>query len=48
LVLITEIETEFDIMMDTDDIIALSSVGKAKPILEKYGVTFAEEASYAN
>lgn len=48
MVLITEIETEFDIMMDTDDIIALSSVGKAKPILEKYGVTFAEEASYAN
>ena len=48
MVLITEIETAFDIMMDTDDIIALSSVGKAKPILEKYGVIFAEEVVHAN
>jgi acyl carrier protein len=48
MVLITQIETEFDIMMDTDDIIALSSVEKAKPILEKYGVTFTEEFVHAN
>jgi acyl carrier protein len=48
MVLITEIEIAFDIMMDTDDIIALSSVGKAKEILAKYGVAFVEEASYVN
>lgn len=36
--LMTELETVFDIMLDTDDILNLSSVGKAREILAKYGV----------
>lgn len=36
--LVTEIETVFDIMLDTNDILELSSVGKAKEILLKYDV----------
>lgn len=39
--LVASIETAFDIMLDTDDILALSSYAKAKEILAKYGVTFA-------
>jgi acyl carrier protein len=39
--LVAELESAFDIMLDTDDIIALSSVGKAKEILAKYGVELA-------
>ena len=40
--LIAELEDAFDIMMDTDDIIELSSYEKGKEILskEEYGVTF--------
>jgi len=38
--LIAEIETTFDIMLDTDDIIDMSSVSKAKEILSKYEVDF--------
>jgi acyl carrier protein len=38
--LVAEIETAFDVMLDTDDILALSTVGKAKDILAKYNVTF--------
>lgn len=38
--LIAEIESAFDIMMDTDDIVDMSSVGKAKEILSKYDITF--------
>ena len=39
--LIAEIEDSFDIMMDTDDIIDLSSFEKGKEILAKnYGVEF--------
>lgn len=39
--LIAAIEDTFDIMMDTDDIIDLSSYEKGKEILEKnYGVGF--------
>lgn len=38
--LIAAIETAFDIMLDTDDIIDMSSVAKAKEIIAKYGVTF--------
>jgi acyl carrier protein len=38
--LVALIESEFDIMLDTNDIIDMSSVGKAKSILGKYGVTF--------
>lgn len=36
--LVAEIESVFDIMMDTEDIIDLSSFGKAKDIVGKYGV----------
>ena len=36
--LIAEIEDAFDIMMDTDDIVDLSSYEKGKEILSKYGV----------
>ncbi|ELA00682.1 acyl carrier protein [Cupriavidus sp. TKC] len=38
--LVAEIENAFEIMMDTDDIVDMSSVGKAKEILAKYNVTF--------
>ena len=39
--LIAIIEDSFDIMMDTDDIIDLSSVNKGKEILsEKYSIEF--------
>jgi acyl carrier protein len=37
--LMSELETAFDIMLDTDDILALSSYAKAREILVKYGVT---------
>lgn len=36
--LVAEIEDAFDIMLETDDVIALSSFGAAKEILVKYGV----------
>ncbi|WP_268406909.1 acyl carrier protein [Alteromonas sp. a30] len=36
--LVAEIEDAFDIMLDTDDIIDMSSVQKAKEIVVKYGV----------
>jgi len=36
--LIAAIEQEFDIMIDTDDVIDLSSYAKAKEIVAKYGV----------
>jgi acyl carrier protein len=38
--LVAEIETAFDLMLDTDDIIAMSSFGETKSILAKYGVEF--------
>lgn len=38
--LIAALEEAFDIMMDTDDIIDLSSFEKGKEILEKYDVEF--------
>ena len=38
--LIAAIEDTFDIMMDTDDIIDLSSFEKGKEILAKYNVAF--------
>lgn len=40
--LITELEHAFDIMMDTDDIIDLSSYEKGKEVLSKvdYGIAF--------
>lgn len=36
--LIAEIESAFDIMMSTDDVIDLSSFEKAKEIVSKHGV----------
>jgi acyl carrier protein len=36
--LVAELELVFDIMLDTDDILDLSSVAKAKEILSKYHV----------
>ena len=38
--LVVEIESAFDVMLDTDDIVNLSSVAKAKEILAKYDVKF--------
>lgn len=38
--LIVEIEGAFDVMLDTDDIVNMSSVAKAKEILSKYNVSF--------
>lgn len=42
MMLIAELETTFDIMLDTDDIIDMSSVAKARQILEKYQVKLTE------
>ena len=38
--LVATLEKEFDVMFDTDDIIDMSSVRKAKEILLKNGVDF--------
>jgi acyl carrier protein len=38
--LVAALESEFDIMLDTDDIIGMSSVAVARDILKKYGVEF--------
>ncbi|SFU02803.1 hypothetical protein SAMN05444141_106418 [Pseudovibrio denitrificans] len=38
--LVAALEETFDIMLDTDDIIDMSSVLKAKEILAKYDVKF--------
>ena len=38
--LVAALEEQFDIMLDTDDIIDMSSVGKSKEILAKYDVSF--------
>lgn len=42
--LIAAIETTFDIMVDTEDIIDISSFKKAKEIITKYGVEFKDVA----
>lgn len=36
--LVAEIEDTFDVMLETDDVIGLSSFEVAKEILKKYGV----------
>ena len=36
--LVNEIESAFDIMLATDDVIGMSSFAKAKEIVAKYGV----------
>lgn len=38
--LIAELEQVFDVMFDTDEIIDMSSVAKAKDILGRHGVGF--------
>jgi len=38
--LVAALETEFDIMMDTDDILAMNSVAVARQILQRYGIVF--------
>lgn len=38
--LVVALEDKFQVMLDTDDIIDMSSVGKAKEILAKYDVVF--------
>jgi acyl carrier protein len=38
--LVAALETEFNLMLDTDEIIAMSSVAVAKQILQKHGVSF--------
>ncbi len=38
--LVAELEAAFDIMLDTDDIIDMNSVGKAKEILSKHEMNF--------
>lgn len=40
MVLVAGLEAEFNVMLDTDEIIALSSVALARDILRKHGVTF--------
>lgn len=40
MILIAELEDKFDIMLDTDDIIDMSSVAQAKSILSKYDIEF--------
>lgn len=39
--LVAALESEFNLMLDTDEIIEMSSVAKAKEILARHGVTFA-------
>ncbi len=38
--LVAALESEFNVMLDTDDIIGMSSVAVARDILRKHGVTF--------
>lgn len=40
MVLISQLEDAFGVSIETDDVIDMSSVGKAKEILGKYNVTF--------
>ena len=40
MILVAELEDTFDVMLDTDDIIDMSSVGKAKTILANYDIAF--------
>jgi acyl carrier protein len=40
MVLISQLEDDFGVSIDTDDVIDMSSVAKAQEILTKYGVSF--------
>lgn len=39
--LVAAIETEFNVMLDTDDVLDMSSFKKSVEILSKYGIDFA-------
>ncbi len=43
MLLIGEIESVFDVMLETQDVIDMSSFTKAQEILTKYGVTFSPD-----
>jgi acyl carrier protein len=38
--LVVELESEFEVMFDTDDILGMSTVAKAREILTRLGGTF--------
>jgi acyl carrier protein len=38
--LVAELEGAFDVMFDTDDILGMSTVARAREILGRYGVSF--------
>lgn len=40
MILVAELENVFEVMLETDDIIGMSSVAKAKEILTKHGISF--------
>jgi acyl carrier protein len=40
MILISQIEEDFEVSIDTDDVIDMSSVAKAKEILSKYYIVF--------
>jgi len=40
MLLVADLEGSFDVMFDTDDILGMSTVAKAREILGKYGVAF--------
>jgi predicted Rossmann fold nucleotide-binding protein DprA/Smf involved in DNA uptake len=40
MILIAELENVFEVMLDTDDIIDMSSYQKAQEILTRYGIRF--------
>ena len=40
MILIAELEDVFDVEIDTDDVIEMSSVLKAKEILNQHGIVF--------
>jgi acyl carrier protein len=40
MILISQLEDDFGVSIDTDDVIDMSSVAKAREILTKYGVAF--------
>jgi acyl carrier protein len=40
MILISQIEEDFDVSIDTDDVIEISSVSKAKEILSKHKIAF--------
>jgi acyl carrier protein len=39
--LVAEIEGAFDIMLDTDEVIGMSSFGKAREFIANHGIAFA-------